>query len=217
MNNNDLNRFLVPGAAVSITLEANGSAKYNFSAIYIGNKPTKYVVFELTQQAMDKITETESASVNIIVRAISDTEYGHVIAFKCNVIQAISAPALQVFMSAPTSIASKPIREHERYKLNLNAAVRLREHYLQGYMIDFSVSGCGLLLNDTGVLEIGNEVSIDSELNRMLPSDLVSRVVSIRKQATGFIVGIQFESPILLTHDLKRELLEQSFKSGNLG
>ncbi|MCG9774850.1 flagellar brake protein, partial [Vibrio diabolicus] len=38
----------------------------------------------------------------------------------------------------------------------------------------------------------------------------------IKKLVKGWVIGIKFESPIAMSHELKTELLEQSFLTSNV-
>lgn len=209
-------RYIKPNMSLSVVLEFGPDDSYTFHTTCIGFKDNHYLIIEVPNKTVEELMMRKVENSNAIVRGISDTELGHVIAFKSSVLTQITRPFCLMFLRVPTTFAIKAIREHERYKLSLSAVIMVNKIMYHGTMVDFSVSGCGIYLEDGGELCKDMEVKVESALNRFYPSDQQYTIVSIRKHKKGYLIGIQFKTQILVGHDLKKELLEQAFLLGTL-
>ena len=116
--------------------------------------------------------------MDIIVRAITYTELGHIVVFKTNVLAHITSPAHLLFPCPPTNFATKSIREHERYKVRLNCEVTFDTLTLDATLVDFSVSGWGIYIMQQSDIDVGWKTKVDSVLSEHLDSELVYKVVS---------------------------------------
>ncbi|MDN3617676.1 PilZ domain-containing protein [Vibrio gallaecicus] len=213
---NDLSRYLKSGirAAAVINFGPNDSIPVN--GIYIGCKQEQYLIIELSQKSVESLTLRKLNNVDIVVRAVTDTELGHIVAFKTSILSSISKPAHLLFLRPPTNYASKPIREHERYKIDLECQVHFGTLLFDATILDFSVSGCGLYFSEQSDIENGIKLKVQSALSAHLPDELVYQVVSKKKHNKGWLIGVQFKEPVEMNENLKKELLEQAFLSGSL-
>ena len=123
-------------------------------------------------------------------------------------------PAHLLFLRPPTNFATKPIREHERYKGRLNCEVTFDTLTLDTTLVDFSVSGCGIYITQQSDIDVGWKIKVDSVLSEHLDSELVYKVVSKKRQGQGKLLGIQFPEHLHMSDELKTLLLEQAFVAG---
>ncbi len=214
--NLELFRYLKPGTKTAGVLEFGPDDSIQISTLYIGHKQDQYLILELSQKATEALTLRKLINVDTIVRAITDTELGHSVAFKTNVLAHITSPAQLIFLRPPSSFATKPIREHERYKVRLNCEVTFDTLSLDATLVDFSVSGCGIYLTQQSDIDVGWKIKVNSLLNEHLDSDLVYKVVSKKRQGQGWLFGIQFPEHLDMSDELKTLLLEQAFVAGSI-
>ncbi|ULN66132.1 flagellar brake protein [Vibrio gigantis] len=214
--NLELFRYLKPGTKTAGVLEFGPDDSLQINTLYIGHKEDQYLILELSQKATEALTLRKLTNVDIIVRAITDTELGHIIAFKTNVLAHISSPAHLIFLRPPSSFATKPIREHERYKVRLNCEVIFDTLSLDATLVDFSASGCGIYLTQQSDIDVGWKIQVNSDLNEYLDDDLVYKVVSKKRQKQGWLLGIQFPEHLDMSDELKTLLLEQAFVAGSI-
>ncbi|MEZ8085042.1 PilZ domain-containing protein [Vibrio sp. 1S139] len=214
--NLELFRYLKPGTKTAGVLEFGPDDSIQISTLYIGHKEDQYLILELTQKATEALTLRKLTNVDIIVRAITDTELGHIVAFKTNVLAHITSPAHLIFLRPPSNFASKPIREHERYKVRLSCEVTFDTLSLDATLVDFSASGCGIYLTQQSDLDVGWKIKVNSDLNEYLDDDLVYKVVSKKRQRQGWLLGIQFPEHLDMSDELKTLLLEQAFVAGSI-
>ncbi|WP_172379253.1 PilZ domain-containing protein [Vibrio sp. Vb339] len=214
--NLELFRYLKPGTKTAGVLEFGPDDSIQISTLYIGHKEDQYLILELTQKATEALTLRKLTNVDIIVRAITDTELGHIVAFKTNVLAHITSPAHLIFLRPPSNFATKPIREHERYKVRLSCEVTFDTLSLDATLVDFSASGCGIYLTQQSDIDVGWKIKVNSDLNEYLADDLVYKVVSKKRQRQGWLLGIQFPEHLDMSDELKTLLLEQAFVSGSI-
>ncbi|CAK1815792.1 MULTISPECIES: PilZ domain-containing protein [Vibrio] len=214
--NLELFRYLKPGTKTAGVLEFGPDDSIQISTLYIGHKEDQYLILELTQKATEALTLRKLTNVDIIVRAITDTELGHIVAFKTNVLAHITSPAHLIFLRPPSNFATKPIREHERYKVRLSCEVTFDTLSLDATLIDFSASGCGIYLTQQSDIDVGWKIKVNSDLNEFLDDDLVYKVVSKKRQRQGWLLGVQFPEHLDMSDELKTLLLEQAFVAGSI-
>ncbi|MGR4999784.1 PilZ domain-containing protein [Vibrio celticus] len=214
--NLELFRYLKPGTKTAGVLEFGPDDSIQISTLYIGHKEDQYLILELTQKATEALTLRKLTNVDIIVRAITDTELGHIVAFKTNVLAHITSPAHLIFLRPPSNFATKPIREHERYKVRLSCEVTFDTLSLDATLVDFSASGCGIYLTQQSDIDVGWKIKVNSDLNEYLDDDLVYKVVSKKRQRKGWLLGIQFPENLDMSDELKTLLLEQAFVAGSI-
>ncbi|MEZ8859438.1 PilZ domain-containing protein [Vibrio sp. 10N.261.51.A3] len=214
--NLELFRYLKPGTKTAGVLEFGPDDSIQISTLYIGHKEDQYLILELTQKATEALTLRKLTNVDIIVRAITDTELGHIVAFKTNVLAHITSPAHLIFLRPPSNFATKPIREHERYKVRLSCEVTFDTLSLDATLVDFSASGCGIYLTQQSDIDVGWKIKVNSDLNEYLGDDLVYKVVSKKRQRQGWLLGIQFPEHLDMSDELKTLLLEQAFVAGSI-
>ncbi|OQQ07863.1 flagellar brake protein [Vibrio splendidus] len=214
--NLELFRYLKPGTKTAGVLEFGPDDSIQISTLYIGHKEDQYLILELTQKATEALTLRKLTNVDIIVRAITDTELGHIVAFKTNVLAHVTSPAHLIFLRPPSNFATKPIREHERYKVGLSCEVTFDTLSLDATLVDFSASGCGIYLTQQSDIDVGWKIKVNSDLNEYLDDDMVYKVVSKKRQRQGWLLGIQFPEHLDMSDELKTLLLEQAFVAGSI-
>ncbi|MFA0330051.1 PilZ domain-containing protein [Vibrio cyclitrophicus] len=210
----ELFRYLKPGTKTAGVLEFGPDDSIQITTLYIGHKKEQYLILELSQKATEALTLRKLINVDIIVRAITDTELGHIVAFKTNVLAHITSPAHLIFLRPPSNFATKPIREHERYKVRLSCEVTFDTLSLDATLVDFSVSGCGVYITQQSDIDVGWKIQVNSVLSEYLDSELIYNVVSKKRQGQGWLLGIQFPEHLDMSDELKTLLLEQAFVAG---
>ncbi|MEZ9442286.1 PilZ domain-containing protein [Vibrio sp. 10N.222.54.F12] len=212
----ELFRYLKPGTKTVGVLEFGLDDSIQISTLYIGHKENQYLILELSKKATEALTLRKLINVDIIVRAITDTELGHIVAFKTTVLAHITSPAHLIFLRPPSSFANKPIREHERYKMRLSCEVTVDTLSLDATLVDFSASGCGIYLTQQSDIDVGWKIKVNSNVNEYLDDNLVYTVVSKKRQKQGWLLGIQFPQQLDMSDELKTLLLEQAFVTGSI-
>lgn len=216
----DLSKFLKPGMKISATIQFGPDDSYAFSTTLIGFKPEQFLLLDMPMKTQEALVMRKLTNVQIVVRGMCDTELGHVIAFKTSILQIISSPSALLFLRTPRHFVTKTIREHERYKIaipvTLSEISTQFEKNFTGTLIDFSISGCGIFIAGENELTVNRPIRFNSELDALLPETLHSRIANIRRVSKGHMIGIQFDSPLVMSDELKMAMFDQTFKVGAL-
>ncbi|MFC1235359.1 PilZ domain-containing protein [Vibrio sp. F74] len=208
---NEIKQYVEFGMRLSVTIKFGPNDEYNLQCNLVGVKENQFMLLDMNQKAVEDLITRKTSNVAVVIRGITDTELGHIIAFKTKIITIISRPTWLIFIRIPYSFESKPIRENKRFKLNIPVAVTHHDTQVNGTLRDLSASGCGIYLNKT--LDITKEsiVTIIPQLTHF-PKDIPPcHIVNIRRHAGGLLIGIRFEKTIDIKNDLKYEILELSF------
>lgn len=217
----DLIKYLKPGMKISATIQFGPDDNFTFATTLIGYKAEHFILLDMTLKTQEQLVMRKLNNAQIIVRGISDTELGHVVAFNTSIIQVTSLPSALLFVRIPKHFITKTIREHERYKVSLPVSLSeynelQGERKFDGKLVDLSISGCGIYVGGENELNIKSRVNFSSDLDSFLPDSLTGYIVSIRRQQKGHLIGVQFEQPIELSDELKMTLFEHFFKSHSL-
>lgn len=202
-------RFLKPGMKLSLSLAEDEQVK-GVPTSLIGFKPSEFIVLDVSD--IEKETLEALGQNEIIVRGLTDSSFGHVVAFRSHFVALTDTPIHQLYVSPPEEFISKPIREHSRYKISVPCSVSFGDDVIEGIVRDFSVSGCGIYTTDEHEFIKGLPLRIECELNRFLPIGIQYEVVSVKKHDKGTLIGIRFTRHVVLSNALKMMLAEWSLK-----
>ncbi|ANU38451.1 PilZ domain-containing protein [Vibrio scophthalmi] len=205
--------LLTAGLKLSINLEFGPNDTHSYNADYIGCKLGQYLIVELPKKSQEMLVMRQLNNVSVVVRAVTQSKLGHIIAFKSSVLACISAPTGLLLIRMPQHFASKPIRNYERYSINIPAQVTANTVTYEATMTDFSITGCALSIAGENNFEKEHVLEIACELSNALPQELTYSVVSIEKTKHGHKIGVKFDHTIELTQTLKQTLLEKSFQA----
>lgn len=212
----ELHRFLKTGMRLWVNFEFSSEEKYSYAATYLGLKENAYIILDIPTRLLEEQALRKLNNVDVVIRGVSDTDLGHVIAFKTSVLMNILRPSPLLFIRIPATFATKPVREHERYKLQLDCTIDHMSNKYEGSLLDFSLSGCGISTMVEPEFLVGDRITIESRLSSYIDDDNRCTVANIKKLAKGWIIGVQFAEPLNMSEELKTELLEQSFSAATI-
>lgn len=89
----ELHRFLKPGMKLSTNFEFGPKDQYTYSTTYLGMKENAYLILDIPMRLLEEQVMRKLPNADIIVRGVSDTELGHVIAFKSSVLTTTVRPS----------------------------------------------------------------------------------------------------------------------------
>ncbi len=215
-NNADIDKFLQLGMKLSVSLQFGPGDKYDFTTTLTGYKSQHYLILDLPNKALELLVMRKISNVETVIRGICTKDFGHIIAFKTSSFQSIRRPFNLLFLRPPQHFASKKIREHERYQIELPATIKSLDKEVSGTMVDFSASGCGIFVTGENELLSDTKVNILSDLNNLIPEGVSCHIVKITREAKGHIIGIKFDETINMSDALRKEVLEQAFHAGSI-
>lgn len=204
----ELKRYLNFGMRLSGNIAFMAEEYYAFQCKFIGLKEDNYLIFELSSKVMEDLITRKTTGLDIVVRGFSDTDVGHVIAFKSRIMSIKTIGSWLLFIQYPNQIESKPIRTNKRFKVDIPADIYVNNRRYAARFIDVSVSGCALFIKEDKIdIEIGNEMIIEPEMTHIPKPYPKSTVVNMRRHEGGLIVGVALEKKVVMNDDLKLEVL----------
>ena len=209
----ELVTLLHPGTKLSATIHFGPDDRYLFSTSYIGCKPGQFLIIDLPPKAKEALIIRKLSNTEIVVRAITNTKLGHIVAFKSTIIVKASTPSALLFLRPPTHFASKPVRQHERHSMDIPAEVKSNDVAYSGRLIDFSASGCAIYIAGENELSSNSVIEVQSDLSEYLPEGVKFSIVNIVKERGGHKLGIKFSATIEINDELKQALVEHAYLS----
>ncbi|WP_231566710.1 PilZ domain-containing protein [Vibrio variabilis] len=207
----ELGNLLQPGSKLSATIHFGPDDRYSFATTYVGCKLPQFLIVDLPTKAREALIIRKLSNTEIVVRAITNTKLGHIIAFKSTIIVKSSTPSALLFLRMPTHFASKPIRQHERHSMDLPAELKSQDVTYHGKLVDFSASGCGFFLSGENELTTNSVIELQSALTEFLPQGTKLSIVNITRERNGHKFGIKFNTPINVDDELKQALVEHAY------
>jgi len=204
----DLKKYLQFGMRLSAVIHFGPKDQYTIGCQFVGLKENSFVIFELSNRSMEELVVRKVNNVAVIIRGVSDTVEGHIIAFKSKIAGIKMFGTWLMFVSYPLQIESKPIRENRRYKVHIGAEVKIGRMKYQAELLDISISGCALYITGDLAVEIGTELDINPEIENIPTVHPKCRVVNFRKQLDGVVLGIEFDQCLDVSDELRLEVLE---------
>ncbi len=213
----ELDRYIQLGMKMSVTFQFGPGDNYDFTTTLVGYKANQYVALDFPTKALEVLVMRKLSNIETVVRGICTKDFGHIVAFKTSTYQSIRRPFNMLFLRPPRHFASKTIREHERYKVNLPTAISTQEKDISGTMVDFSVSGAGIFVAGENELKLHDKVDlINCDLNSYLPQGLTGTIVKITRVAKGHLIGVKFDNTVEMSDELHNQVLEQAFHAGSI-
>ncbi|WP_159652760.1 flagellar brake protein [Vibrio atypicus] len=208
---NELTELLKPGIKLSATIHFGPDDRYLFSTTFIGYKAQQYLIIDLPAKAREALVIRKLSNTEIVVRAITNTKLGHIVAFKTTIMVKSSRPSPLLFLRMPSYFASKPVRQHERHSMDVSAELKSNNVSYDGRLVDFSASGCAIFLNGENELSSNSVIDVTTPFSDYLPKSLKLSIVNVVKEKGGHKLGIRFNNPIEITDELKQALVEHAY------
>ncbi len=208
--------YLFSGMKMRVKLEFGPDDGYQFITTLIGYKTGQSIILDYPKSAYEALVVRKMTNITAIISGISHTEMGHIIAFKTSITQSIARPFPMLFCRVPNHFATKKIRKHKRIKLSLPVTIQNENDNspIKGTLVDFSVSGCGIFIDNQPMpieqnrLNKDSKVIISCSLTDCVNSPVHSQIANIVKQPNGHMIGLRFADTIPINDALKSLLFE---------
>ncbi|MDD1783149.1 flagellar brake protein [Enterovibrio sp. ZSDZ35] len=199
-------RLLSVGSRLSIEL-SDDPKKTQVSSRLVGFRKEQFLLIDCPT-GQDPIIERFYIPNNeIIIRAVTDSEFRDVIAFRSLVMGVIHKPIRLLIVSIPENVAHRQIRQEPRIDTNLWITAECGSDTFKAFMLDYSVSGCCLEVNADDRLMFEDETLV---LNINKGDDLKGKVaglvVAVNNEKTPPTVGVRFDET---QGTLRKELFYQ--------
>lgn len=210
-----LTEYLQFGMKLSVTIKYAPDDEYVLHANLLGIREHQFLILDLPNKNLEDLVTRRSSNVPVVIRGVSDTELGHIIAFKTEMLTITSRPVWLMFIKLPYNFESIAIRSNKRFKLELPVKVIHNGDEYKATLKDLSISGCGISFSDTIEIEKESLIEIKPKLDNFPQHCPVCKVVNLKKQNQATIIGVEFDNDIDLTGPLKFEIADHIITRGH--
>ncbi|MFD2164872.1 PilZ domain-containing protein [Thalassotalea euphylliae] len=197
---NRLNRnlgLLDAGATVTIDIVTPAGKKGKFRTTFIGYMPKQFVLIQFPDSSkLGSFSHYISQGTNITVRGLIEGHEGAVVAFVSPVRQTIQIPSRMMVLEFPKTVSLQSLRSSMRIETDIKAKIRVNNDYWQASIMDLSVNGCQLFINngDSLLLNKDQQVQITvEELDGGSKLKVDASVCNVKNQVDGIAIGVQFD------------------------
>ncbi len=199
-------RLLSVGARLNLEL-ADDPKKMQVNSRLVGYRKDQFLLIDCPSGNTPNLERFFIPNNELIIRAITDSEFRDVIAFRSLVMGVIQKPIRLLIVSIPENVAHRQIRQEPRLDTKLSMQIESDTGNFTGVMIDYSVSGCCLEAKADDHLFFEDEtLTLNLEYGSDLTGKLTGKVVGVNNDASIPKAGIRFDSSELT---LRKELFYQ--------
>jgi c-di-GMP-binding flagellar brake protein YcgR len=171
---------------------ANGKTVQSRSSM-IGYQLERFILIEYPNKGFSEAYQYMLANAEIVVRAITNSGFKDIIAFKSTILSVVNHPIKMLCLSVPKAITKKKVRDQPRVNIEQAVFVIHNESKVSATMVDFSFSGCLLTLDANAVsIEQGEQMHVAISINTDLSGILTGSAVKIQHVDGILHVGIKF-------------------------
>lgn len=205
-----IKNYLEFGMKLAAVIKFGPKDDYSFQCNLVGIKEGQFIILDLPSKAVEDLITRKTSNARIVIRGITDTDMGDIIAFKTEIITVTSRPTWLMYLKLPYSFESKPIRSNKRIKMNLPVSVTHGELEYKAKLRDFSMSGCGLFIKKAMEISKDDEIVINTYFDHYPEDSPKCVVVNCRKYADQTFLGIKFEPELRMSDKLKYEIIDKA-------
>lgn len=198
---NRLNRnlgLLQSGATVTIDVVTPAGKKGKFRTSFVGYLPKDYVLIQYPDSnKIGAFSQYISQGTNITVRGLIEGHEGAVVAFVSPVRQTLQIPSRLLVLEFPRTVSLQSLRSTVRIDTDIDAKIKVKDDYWQASIMNISVSGCQLQVNngDSLLLNINEDILIVIEdFHGKSNVKLSAKVCNVKPQIDGVAIGVKFNS-----------------------
>lgn len=174
----------------------------------IGYKKDGFILLEYPMGRDSGFDKVFLENASIIVRAITDTSFRDIVAFKTKINTIIYRPVKMLSLDMPVNIATHKIREEPRIETVYTVDITCNGKQCSAKMLDFSISGCGLVLENQDIsIFKGSKITINLSISADIEAELEGSVISVQTDSSQCKVGMKFSSNQL---ELKKDIFHNS-------
>jgi len=206
------------GMRLLIEVVLPNGKKFKAASRLIGYKKDDFILLEYPMGLDSGFDKVFLENANIIVRAITDTGFRDIIAFKTKINTIIYRPVKMLSLDMPANIATHKIREAPRVETVYAVDINCNGKQCAAKMLDFSISGCGLVFEDQDLYILkGNKITINLSMSADIKAELDGQVISVQADSGQFKVGMKFnQSQLELKKEIFHSIIIEMSNSGKI-
>lgn len=189
--------LLQSGSVITIDLATPAGQKAKFRSTFIGYLPKKYVLVQYPDASkLGNFSQYIAQGMGITVRGLIEGHEGAVVAFVSNVKQTLQIPSRIIVLEFPRSVSLQNLRSAMRIDTDIVVKIKIAKEYWQATMIDISVNGCRVLINNGESLVMEKDKAVElvvEDFQGLGNLKFSAQICSFKSQSNGLCVGLKFE------------------------
>mgnify|MGYP000459927423 CR=1 FL=1 len=171
---------------------ANGKKLQSRSSL-MGYQINRFILIEFPTKDFSEAYQHMLANAEIVVRAMTNSDFKDIIAFKSSILSVVNQPVRMLSLSVPKSITKKKIREQQRVNIEQNVFLMHNDNKISAKMLDFSATGCFVTLAPKALSIMQDEdVHVAISINDSLSGILTGKAVKVQHLDDEMTLGIKF-------------------------
>ncbi|MDG3085220.1 PilZ domain-containing protein [Vibrio hannami] len=202
--------YLEFGMKLAAVIKFGPKDDYSFQCNLVGLKEGQFLILDLPAKTVEDLITRKTNNARIVIRGVTDTELGDIIAFKTEIITVTSRPTWLMYLKLPYSFESKPIRSNKRIKVNLPITIDHADEEHKATLRDLSMSGCGIVVKKSIDIAKDEEININTYFEHYPEESPKCIVANFRKYANQTFLGIKFDPELKMSDSLKYEIIDKA-------
>jgi len=185
------------GSMITLDIATPAGQKAKFRSTFIGYLPKKYVLLQYPDpNKLGNFAQYIAQGMSVTVRGLIEGHEGAVVAFVSTVKQTLQIPSRIIVLEFPRSVTLQSLRSAMRIDTDIIAKIKVLREYWQATIIDISVSGCQVLVNNGESLTMEKNKLIElvvEDFQDLRNLKFTGKICSVKSQGSGVCIGIHFE------------------------
>jgi len=185
------------GSTITIDITTPAGQKAKFRSIFIGYLPKRYVLIQYPDaNKLGNFTNYIVQGSGITVRGLIEGHEGAVVAFVSNVKQTLQIPSRIIVLEFPRTVSLQSLRSAMRIDTDIVAKIKIAKEYWQANIIDISINGCQVLINNGETLVMEKDKSVEliiEDFEGQGNLKFIAEICSFKSQVNGICVGLKFD------------------------
>jgi c-di-GMP-binding flagellar brake protein YcgR len=201
--------LLQSGSTITIDIATPAGQKAKFRSTFIGYLPKRYVLIQYPDaNKLGNFNNYIVQGAGITVRGLVEGHEGAVVAFVSNVKQTLQIPSRIIVLEFPKTVSLQSLRSAMRIDTDIIAKIKIAKEYWQANIVDISINGCQVLINNGESLVMEKDKSVElivEDFEGEGNLKFIAEICSYKSQVNAICVGLKFnekskESVIKLLH-----------------
>ena len=185
------------GSAVTIDVVTPAGKRGKFRTTFIGYLARDYVLIQLPESyKLGSFSQFMGQGSNITVRGLIEGQEGAIAAFASTVRQTLQIPSRMLVLEFPKEISMQSLRSSIRIDTNIDVKIKIDENYWQGKVVDLSLKGCQLQVQNSDglLLQKSQQATVIIEhFNELTNLNINSSICNSKSLSQGLSIGVMFD------------------------
>lgn len=185
------------GSMITLDISTPAGQKAKFRSTFVGFLPKNYVLIQYPDaNKMGGFSRYITQGAGITVRGLIEGHEGAVVAFVSNVKQTLQIPSRLIVLEYPRTVSLQSLRSAMRIDTEIIAKIKIAKEYWQATIIDISINGCQVLINNGESLVMEKDKSVEvvvEDFQSLGNLKFMADICSYKPQVNGLCVGLKFD------------------------